>query len=251
MLINLFPIAFFNEYIISPKIGLHYVKCNKKIISLFFYLSYFYYIHPIYSILINLIGAMVITCLYFQFNNSHSAFAYYLMVYSIIKSINIKKLFIKINFNDTIIHQLFYKIINIRYTNIYLFLSNKLLIKIILIPVTCFICLKVLFSTTKYEHTIGCAINLLQYFKIFTSMPISFLITLSSQVLLLFSNKISYLIISIHLRNMHINFINQYIKSSYSLLRDFLNFSDSRIKIISLIICLRNIKHSRLVFMDL
>nr|QVY57933.1 hypothetical protein [Betaphycus gelatinus] len=258
MLISLFPIAFFNEYIISPKIWLHYIQYNKKIVSLFSYLSYFYYINFSYVICINLIFTIMIMRLYCQFTtiltNLHYMFFYCLVITVIypnhsITNINIKKLLIRINYKT--LHMLLCKIINLIYKTYYSFLVDKLFIKIILIPITCFLCLKMLFLTTKYEHIITYIVNISQYCKIVTSVHIGFLITISSQVLLLFTQKISYLIISIQLRNMNMNFIKQHIKSYYSLLKDFLKFSDSRIKIISSIICIKQIEYSKFIFINL
>nr|QVY58341.1 hypothetical protein [Kappaphycus striatus] len=253
MLINLFPIAFFNEYIISPKIWLHYIKYNRKIVSFFFYLSYFYYIHSIHIISINLIFIKIIIYPYFSFkkifNNLHHILPYCLIIYSttICHNTIITNILIKVY---TKIWISLYKTINFIYTFFYSYLVDKLFIKILLIPVTCFLCLKTLFLTTRYEHTISYIIIILQHFKILVNIHMGFLMTISSQIFLLITQKISYLITSIRLRNMNINCIKKYIQSYYALLKDLLNFIDSRIITISLIIYIRRIESSNFIFID-
>nr|YP_010903658.1 hypothetical protein REP92_pgp117 [Hypnea wynnei]WCH56510.1 hypothetical protein [Hypnea wynnei] len=98
-------------------------------------------------------------------------------------------------------------------------------IRSILIPITYNLWLKILFLTTKYEFIILSILSFMQKNKSFHYKKIIFIIALSSQLILLISQKISFLYITIIMRNT--NFILKFNQNNilYAFYISLLNFS--------------------------
>nr|YP_010485055.1 hypothetical protein Ycf92 [Hypnea cervicornis]UVW80749.1 hypothetical protein Ycf92 [Hypnea cervicornis] len=96
MLTSLIPISFFDEYIISPKTWLHNSKDWQKSFIILLYLSFFYYLNILYTIIIISISLIILINLpipskKFILNLNNIIISFFLLsIYSYIYTIQIK-----------------------------------------------------------------------------------------------------------------------------------------------------------------
>nr|WCH55316.1 hypothetical protein [Hypnea brasiliensis] len=239
MLTSFIPITFFNEYIITPKTWLHYFKNYKKSFIIILYLSCFYYFNTTYIVFIIVVSSITIINLpipikqsILTLNNSFITFFF----------INI---LLYMNYKNK------YSISNIYQQKNLKTVVPEFFTRSILIPITYSLWLKILFLTTKYEFMILSILYFIQKNKNFYFKKIGFIIALSSQLILLISQKISFLYITVIMRDR--NFILQFnqnnILSSFYI--NLVNFSYFQIVRISYMIQLKKINYVNFSIIDL
>nr|QCI07155.1 hypothetical protein [Hypnea pannosa] len=231
MFTNLIPITFFNEYIIAPKTWLHDFKDYPKSFMILFYLSCFYYFHTIYIIIITIISLIIL--IYVPLPNTKC----------ILTPNNILICFFFINISFYINNKNKYITYNIhkkQNTNI---VVPEFFIRSILIPIAYNLWLKILFLTTKYELIILYTLSIVKNNKNFHYKKIVFISILSSQLILLISQKISFLYITIIMKD--IKFILKSNQSNilFTFYTNLLDFSYFQIKRISYIIQIKRINY--------
>nr|YP_010904059.1 hypothetical protein REQ00_pgp115 [Caulacanthus ustulatus]WCH57310.1 hypothetical protein [Caulacanthus ustulatus] len=196
MLINFSYNTFFNIYLISPITSLHKIDYKKKIIITFLFLvlyHYYNYIFAIISIICNLYTIVNIPVSYNKLTKRlNFSSIYYLLIFNIILCINI----IKSNINYNIL--------------------SEFIIRIICLPVTSCLCLKVLFLTTKYELIVLFFLHLIQITATNITEKLFFIIIVSSQLILQINYKIYKIAISIKLRYMNKIMTIKYVNTYYS-----------------------------------
>nr|WCH56110.1 hypothetical protein [Calliblepharis sp.] len=242
-------ITFFNEYIISPLTWFHYFINYQKIFILFFYLCFFYYLNIIYNIIIiNMLIVIIIS----------------LTITTKKPILNLNILLLTVFFTTNIF--LFYNYKNIKNFNTYKTLTNeqniskkkaysiiipKFLLRSILIPVTSYLCLKLLFLTTKYEYIILHILFFIKSTKNSKCIEILFIFTIASQCILLIAEKISLLTLTVFLRNMDNILISNQKNILFFTFIEILNFSNFHIKRISYILYIKKIYNINFSTIDL
>nr|WCH56310.1 hypothetical protein [Hypnea sp.] len=267
MLTYLIQLSFFNEYIIAPYTCLHYFNSYKKFFIIFFYLCLFYYLNILYSIIaIILILGIIINLpkpsLKSILNLDILLLALFFIINIFLYITNEKKYQTYSNNSMHFVSPCQSTRNNRKYTfsikpkiilrkKKYSIIIPEFLIRSISIPITSYLCLKLLFLTTKYEYIIIYIISCIQGNKNSTNKKILFIFTISSQFVLLIAHKISLLIFSIILRNMNIIFNFNQKDILFFTFIEILNFTHLEIKRISYTMYIKKINHTNFSFIDL
>lgn len=253
MFINLLEIMCLNQYIISPKTWIHKINDNIKIFIIFITLMVLPYINYTYLSILLIIHICLI--LYSKipknkfFKNKYLLFGLLMLIFSIyLNNINSQTyLFFVQQISIILQRPIIFIEINYRIksylklgTSYYIFIFPKYIIRVILIYFIYFISLKILYKTTKYENIV---IYYLMNYLIKQNKKKILIITFASNFLILVSNQIYFIEVSIKLRNRKI-FFPKYIY--YYALKELLNNISEEIKRISCILYCRELNYKNL-----
>lgn len=249
MIIHLLFITSLNDYIISPQTWLHYIKHKYKLFFILFYLCFSYYYKSVYCIVGIVCCFIVAVTINVPLEKIISKF-YLLLYYSVfffnlIVQTNCTKIFLKSKITDQIYIREKLGLSDIK-DKTCLFVLPEIIIKLACIPLNSYLYLKILFSTTKYEDII-----LYIFEKVNKAISIgqqtTFIMTVSTQLFLIVTQKIFQMMLSIQLRSMNRICALEYINIFYLIFIELLVFSRIYIDKVSYTLYIRKISYTNFV----
>nr|YP_009774097.1 conserved hypothetical plastid protein [Caulacanthus okamurae]QIZ74714.1 conserved hypothetical plastid protein [Caulacanthus okamurae] len=223
MLINFSKNTFLNIYLISPLISLHKKDYKTKIIITFLFLVFYHYFSYIFPIIIFFYNLFTIASIPISYNKILNRLSFtsviYIFLLNIILYINTIKLYKNYNF------------------------IPEFIIRIVCLPCTSYLCLKILFLTTKYEHVIIFFLYFIQIITQGITKKINFIAIVSSQIVLNINRKIYDITFSIQLRSMNKTIEVKYKTIYSSIIYEVLVFINTYIEQISSNLYIRKISY--------